>query len=327
LTAYYNENDPYNVEWLRNLIKAGLIAPGEVDGRSIVDVRADDLRGFTQHHFFGGIGLWSEALHIAGWPDGQAVWTGSCPCQPLSGAGQRKGHADKRHLWPAFQRLIAECRPSIVFGEQVASADGREWLAGVRADLEALGYACGGADLCAAGVSAPHPRQRLYWMAHADIASENGRSSSGQQSVRNGLYASLKRLADATSERLERRKSERGPININSFSRIHGRANRMGDTEGQGLQEQWSEYRPRGERHGGLVGLAMQVGVPEWNGPTVAVKCADGSRRVSAQPDSFPLAYGVKGRMGRLRAYGNAIVPQVAAEFIEASIEAIAHAQ
>ena len=104
---------------------------------------------------------WPYALRLAGWPDDRNVWTGSCPCQPLSSAGQRKGHADERHLWPAFYSLIAECRPAIVFGEQVASKDGREWLAGVRADLEALGYACGAADLCAAGAGAPHIRQRF----------------------------------------------------------------------------------------------------------------------------------------------------------------------
>lgn len=57
MSAYYNEFEPYAAEWLRNLIKKGLIADGEVDDRSIVDVRADDLRGFTQCHFFAGIGV------------------------------------------------------------------------------------------------------------------------------------------------------------------------------------------------------------------------------------------------------------------------------
>lgn len=165
--AYYNENDPHAAQWLRNLIAAGHIAPGDVDDRSIKDVRPDDLAGYTQCHFFAGIGGWSYALRLAGWPDSEPVWTGSCPCQPLSSAGHRKGHADERHLWPAFHGLISECKPAIIFGEQVASADGREWLAGIRADLEALGYACGAADLCAAGARSPQVRQRLYWLADA----------------------------------------------------------------------------------------------------------------------------------------------------------------
>ena len=174
MTAYYNEFDPFAAAWLRNLISENLIAPGDVDERSILDVPADDLRGYTQVHFFAGIGGWSYALRLAGWPDDRPVWTGSCPCQPLSSAGKQKGHDDERHLWPAFYELIAECRPPAVFGEQVASKLGREWLAGVRADLEDARYAVGAADLCAAGVGAPHIRQRLYWVADSKKLLQRG---------------------------------------------------------------------------------------------------------------------------------------------------------
>jgi DNA (cytosine-5)-methyltransferase 1 len=166
--TYYNEHDPKAAAWLRELIKAGEIPPGEVDERSIVDVRGDDLAAFAQCHFFAGIGGWAYALRLADWPDDRPVWTGSCPCQPFSAAGKGLGAADSRHLWPEFARLIGLSGPAIVFGEQVASADGREWLAGVRTDLEALGYAVGAADLCAAGVSAPHLRQRLFFVAHSN---------------------------------------------------------------------------------------------------------------------------------------------------------------
>jgi site-specific DNA-cytosine methylase len=167
VSAYYNEIDPYAAAWLRNLIREGLIAPGDVDGRSIVDVQPDDLAGYRQVHFFAGIGGWSAALRLAGWPDDREVWTGSCPCQPFSAAGKQRGTSDERHLWPEMRRLVAERRPSVVFGEQVASALGRTWLGSVRADLEDLGYAVGAADLCAAGVGAPHIRQRLWWVADA----------------------------------------------------------------------------------------------------------------------------------------------------------------
>src|ERR1700691_2565119 len=126
MTAYYNEWEPYPAQWLRNLIKAGLIAPGDVDERSIKDVKPDDVRGYTQCHFFAGIGGWSYALRLAGWPDDRPAWTGSCPCQPFSQAGQRKGVADERHLWPKFFRLITFCRPAVVFGEQVAAKAGRD---------------------------------------------------------------------------------------------------------------------------------------------------------------------------------------------------------
>jgi len=166
--AYYNEIDPKAAAWLRELVKRGHIADGVVDERSIVDVAPDDLRGFTQCHFFAGIGVWSYALRRAGWADDRPVWTGSCPCQPFSAAGARGGVADERHLWPHWHHLIDQCRPPVVFGEQVASKDGLGWLDLVQADLEGAGYASGAADLCAAGVGAPHIRQRLWFVGLAD---------------------------------------------------------------------------------------------------------------------------------------------------------------
>lgn len=255
--AYYNEFDPFAAQWLRNLIAAGLIAPGDVDERSIVDVRPDDVRGYTQAHFFAGIGGWSYALRLAGWPDDRECWTGSCPCQPLSGAGRRKGHADDRHLWPAFHSLIADCSPSIVFGEQVASKDGREWLAGIRADLEDLGYACGTADLCAAGVGAPHPRQRLYWLADAHQARRGDVARSPSSAKCDGL-----------------------------------------GTDGLG---RW---------------------ISHWTRDGEQSRFADGSQRrtksgVGIMVDGFP------GRVATVGAFGNAIVPQIAAQFILAAQEAI----
>ena len=164
MAAYYNEYDPKAAAWLRELIKQGYIADGVVDDRSIEDVRPTELVGFTQCHFFAGIGVWSYALRRAGWADNRPVWTGSCPCQPFSAAGKGAGFDDERHLWPAFHHLISQCRPDVVLGEQVASKDGLGWLDLVCVDLEATGYAAGAVDLCAAGVGAPHIRQRLWWV-------------------------------------------------------------------------------------------------------------------------------------------------------------------
>lgn len=168
MTAYYNEIDQFAAQWLRNLIDAGQIAPGYVDERSIEDVTPGDLRGFTQHHFFAGVGVWSYALRQAGWPDSKPVWTGSCPCQPFSTAGKGDGFADERHLWPAFFHLIEQLKPEVVFGEQVANGDGLAWLDLVQDDLEGAHYSSAAFDLCAAGFGAPHIRQRLYWVAHTE---------------------------------------------------------------------------------------------------------------------------------------------------------------
>jgi DNA (cytosine-5)-methyltransferase 1 len=204
--TYYNDNDPYCAQWLRNLIAAGHLPDGEVDERPIQSVSADDLGRFRQCHFFAGIGGWPLALMWAGWSDDREVWTGSCPCQPFSDAGARNGTDDKRNLWPEFARLIGECKPAIIFGEQVASKLGREWLAGVRADLETMGYAVGAGDLCAAGVKAPHIRQRLYWVADTDRerwALATWRSGSTMEDERTESVARhSQRLGDTESEQV-----------------------------------------------------------------------------------------------------------------------------
>ena len=161
---YYNEFDPKAAAWIRELIKAGAIAPGEVDERSIIDVKPEDLKGYTQCHFFAGIGVWSHALRCAGWPDARPVWTGSCPCQGFSTAGKGLGFADPRHLWPAWFKLIRECRPVVCIGEQVASAIRHGWLDLVFTDMERIGYSCGAAVMGAHSVGAPHIRQRLYFV-------------------------------------------------------------------------------------------------------------------------------------------------------------------
>jgi DNA (cytosine-5)-methyltransferase 1 len=274
--VYYNENDPFAAAWLRNLIAANLIAPGDVDERSIVDVGADDFTGYVQCHFFAGIAGWAYALRLAGWPDDRPCWTGSVPCQPLSSAGQRRGHLDRRHLWPAFYALIAECRPATLIGEQVASADGREWLAGIRVDLEHLGYAIGCADLPAAGVGAPHIRQRLFWVADAAEMRRSGRPETIRRQARRDVERGDSWLGDADA------------------ARSQGRREHAGKHAGQ--FSAWAS--------GELIG------------------CLDGKAR-RTEPGIFPLADGISNRVGRLRAYGNAIVPQVAAEFIGAVMDAV----
>ncbi|HBW0979625.1 TPA: DNA cytosine methyltransferase [Klebsiella aerogenes] len=201
--AYYNEIDPFAARWLRNLIAAGHIAPGEVDERSIEDVIPDDLREFTQCHFFAGIGVWSHSLRLAGWPDDKPVWTGSCPCQPFSAAGKGDGFADERHLWPHFFHLISERRPQHVFGEQVASGNANTWFDLVQADLEGMGYAFGLVPFAAAGVGAPHIRERAYWVAHS--CSEYESAAGNETGVTARLRSSSTyRLANTSGERLNR---------------------------------------------------------------------------------------------------------------------------
>jgi len=194
VTAYYNEINPHAAAWLRKLIAADLIAPGDVDERSIEDVQPDDLLGYRQCHFFAGIGGWSIGLRLAGVTDDSPVWTGSPPCQPFSPAslanGGAKGQGDRRHLAPVFVRLIRERRPAMVFGEQVASAVRWGWWDELALALEREGYAAAAAVLRADAVGADHERKRLYWVA--DSSSE-GRQ--GHQPIKRVPVAAEKALA------------------------------------------------------------------------------------------------------------------------------------
>ena len=309
MSAYYNEIDPYAASWLRNLIRDGHIADGVVDERSISDVKPEELHEFTQCHFFAGIGVWSHALRAAGWEDDRPVWTGSCPCQPFSGAGTKKGVADERHLWPHWFHLVKECRPSTVFGEQVASKDGLGWIDLVQADMEGENYAIGAFDLCSAGFGAPHIRQRLWFVADTDNPRSQGWIPRGSDTQRQdqhghvGCGGTTDGVADTTGEQ--------------GTSRDHG-----GEPEKVGEPQQ---IEPRGSGSGAL-GLAdpdQFDGANATNGfwsDADWLLCRDGKWR-PVEPDTFPLAHGATARVGRLRAYGNAITAQVAQGLIESYME------
>lgn len=204
--AYYNEKDPHAAEWIRQLAAAGSIPAGDVDERSIEDVSPGDLRGYTQHHFFAGVGGWALALREAGWPDAAPVWTGSCPCQPYSAAGKGRGDADERNLWPAWFWLIEQCGPPTIFGEQVAHRRTDPWIDTVSTDLEALEYRIGAVAFPAALVGAPHRRERIYFVADAPGGERRGpwereASEAGEDRGRgpargpvNGYWADAQRL-------------------------------------------------------------------------------------------------------------------------------------
>nr|DAI72877.1 MAG TPA: Cytosine specific methyltransferase [Caudoviricetes sp.] len=271
MAAYYNEIDPFAAQWLRNLIDAGLIAPGVVDERSITDVTAADLNGFTQCHFFAGIGGWSLALRQASVPDSYACWTGSPPCQPFSVAGKQLAQLDDRHLAPAFIRLVVQCRPAKIFGEQVSAAINKGWLDDLFTELETEGYACAAAVLPACGIGAPHKRDRLIF----------------------------------------------GAVGNAHHTGLQGRDNGSHQLAGK---ERWKVT----QRPAGLSGF--------WSA-TEEVECWDGKTR-HIESGTFPLVNGIprhmgrgksslgamagRNRTGRLKGYGNAIVPELAAEFITA---------
>ena len=396
MTAYYNEHEPYCAAWLRNLIAAGQIASGDVDARDIQDVTPDDLTGYTQCHFFAGLGGWSYALRLAGWPDDRPVWTGSCPCQPFSAAGKRAGTDDPRHLWPEWVRLIRKCRPVTAIGEQVASAIAHGWLDGVSADLEAEGYTVGAVVLGAHSVGAPHIRQRLWWVAervgvsdrpgrragivataaarHGDPAESTSRAdgladakraewgpvdharrderldgvsprqegagrtrSGGEDGGLGDARHSAQSPLGAVSEGTDATEPERGTGGLGNTSVSGNRAYdgqsepstgpqkptrrsgvplRLGDAAPRGRLEERADAR-RGRERSAPEGWEQRP----WDDCRL-ISCADGTAR-RIEPGTFPLAHGTPNRVGRLRAYGNAIVPHVAAVFIRAYRESM----
>ena len=284
--TYYNDFDDHCVRWLNNLSDAGLIGSGKVDGMPIQEVKAVDVKDYIRCHFFAGIGGWDYALQLAGWPEDVPVWTGSCPCQPFSNAGKRKGNLDERHLWPEFFRLIRECRPEFCFGEQVSSAIGQGWLDGISADLEKEGYEVGACVLGAHSVNAPHIRQRLYWAAYSE---KYGHTQSNWE-----------------NELRPRHGNEIGGLSDSAISGLERSA-------GKSLQERsdgfaWSNfdvikcYDGKSRR----VESSLQ---PLVNG--IPFLLADGSTKEGVS------------RAEVLKGIGNSIVPQVAAEFISSFMEVV----
>ena len=337
MPAYYNEHDPYAAQWLRNLIAAGHITPGDVDGRDIRDVCPADLAGYTQCHFFAGIGIWSAALRGAGWPDDLQVWSGSCPCQPFSSAGRGSGVADDRHLWPYFHYLIQECAPAVVFGEQVSSKDGLGWLDAVQADLEATGYATAALDTCAAGVGAPHIRQRLYFaaerLADRDRVGWNRRyveARSQRWAIAQG-YGDSSGLGHSDSQHTGRNARASVAAQGVDFggperdgSRASSATRDLGHSNSQELPSITS-------LRGGQIAPSTRDAAPSDPGPTNGfwrdpdwLLCRDAKWR-PVESGAFPLAHGHPNRVGKLRAYGNAIVAPQAQAFVESYIQTILH--
>lgn len=397
MTIYANDNDPHAAHWLSCLP----LQIDRVDDRSITDIEGSDLDGFTQCHFFAGIGGWPYALQLAGWSIDRPVWTASCPCQPFSSAGKRKGTKDDRDLWPQLYRLIKERRPPIIFGEQVASSEvvGTQleadfavavrggnyaranklakrlvaaksfdwrprWIDRVQADLEAENYTVRYKVLGAHSVGAPHIRQRLFWVAYTNGTGQQVRESIDRRGGKTPGPA--QREAAEPSSGVGDTQDDSSWAGRPTEGSQCGRADTGGPNgDGSGLDDPASSRRDRsqqetegqtwdetrlcvpGERciESGTVGLqhaegdgreqrrpepvrrfaATRRGHGFWRDADY-LYCSDGKYR-PVEPGAFPLAAGIPGRVAQLRGLGNAIVPQVAATFIRATMEAIEQEQ
>lgn len=165
MTVYYNENNPFCAQWLRNLIAAGHLPAGDVDDRSIEDVEPADVAGYVQCHWFAGVGGWPLALRLAGVSPTAKVWTGSPPCQQNSNAaavhGRRTGlRGHQSGLAGKWLELVAACTPpASISRTSPASSRG---LPKSRAVWRALAIAW------------PNPNDRLRVLVHIMNAGECG---------------------------------------------------------------------------------------------------------------------------------------------------------
>ena len=323
--TFFNEIDPHAAAWTRELMKTGLVTEGVVDERSIEDIAPTDLVGYGRAHWFGGIAVWDYALQLASFPANREVWTASCPCQPFSSAGKGCGFDDERHLWPALFWLLAERRPELCFGEQVASPDGYAWLDLVCADLEGIGYTVGAVVTPAAGFGAPHCRHRIYWVAkrggavgQADreeqrFGPRNANAGGGAEGIRAeedgrgpaACCVAHRGVEHAICERRNRRARAPGREPVERTAAAgRGEDGSVSCTVGVVLDDADSAGR---EQQRGSVPDGSEHAVAERPGATngfwgnaIWLPCSDGKER-AVEPGALPLAHGSAGELGLVR--------------------------
>lgn len=316
--AYYNEIDQFCAGVLKRRIADGLLPPGDVDDRDIRSVQPADLAGYAQVHLFAGIGGFALAARLAGWPDELPLWTGGYPCQPFSVAGLRLGASDDRYLWPEVSRLLrsVEERPAWGLFENV---DGHRDLGLDRTlfDLEALGYASRPFWIPACAVEAPHERMRVWIVARsldmADATGERCREPQERPAPADRAQSDRDpRVALANASDGQFPESQRQPQGRDGAGSTGAALSPMVDATRERWREGWAEPGVRGGRS--AAARPGGAGGDPWDG-AVWIECADGKLR-RTQPGLGLLAHGIPDRVARLRALGNAIVPEVAARIL-----------
>lgn len=308
-TAWYSEIDPACCHWM---------AEHFPDAKSLGDVRLID---------------WTTVEPVD-------LVCGGFPCQPHSQAGKRKGSADERDLWPEFERAIRSLRPRYVLAENVPglfTSDDGHFFGTVLGALAALGYDAEWTCLSAADVGAPHERERVWIVAYPDRRTLGGLHDRRKNRDRAGLVAGAGEEVDDADGRGWRARAEQSAQRIDGgrqgldhsddgrqrgHDRRHNTQGRrslltegraaMGDAQGAG---------PQGRR------LASREGAPRspW-ADAVPVRGADRITRLvpadvarhGLESPLCPVAPRLPGRVARLRATGNTVVPEAVYEVFQA---------
>ena len=239
----------------------------------------DDVKTFTKN-------LLDEK--IKDWNTSDIILTGGFPCQPYSNAGKRKGKEDERHLWPEMLRVIQEIKPKWIVGENVRGLV--NWSGGlvfeeVQSDLEDNGYEVQPFILPACSKNAPHRRDRIWFAAYS-----NGSGKGNNGGANKG-------------EAKEIRRKDKSNVSAKLCSTWNA-------TNSNSRRQSSKEYRQKESRR------ITKEGISEnWeNFPTQSPICR-GDDGISSELDgiTFP-----KWRNESIKAYGNAVVPQVVFEIFKA---------
>lgn len=272
------------------------------------------------------------------------ILTGGFPCQPYSVAGQRKGKEDERHLWPEMLRAIREISPDYVVGENVYGL--LSWNDGlvfneVQADLEAEGYKVQPVILPACGQNAPHKRERVWFIAYRASELQQGdepgeRGNKRRENVQseywqtntiqpgtmgeNGIIANSYNNGQYGSQngQSDNKGNDNNPTWANTIKQPPGCCSSANDANTINTRLQGNERRgTHGERDRTQTfrPIAKQIEVPTWDRwPTQPPVCS-GNDGISSELDGITFS---KWRNESIKAYGNAIVPQIALKIFEA---------
>ncbi len=237
------------------------------------------------------------------------VICGGYPCQPFSTAGKRLGKEDDRHLWPEFMRLVAELRPSWVIGENVAGHISMG-LDDVLTDLENAGYTARTFVIPACALGAHHRRDRCWTIAQASIvehaaSKRTGRSpQSGKSSLTNQASEGLEQGWNAlVAHTKSERQPKEGQFGCRRSKQITGTSSTSFDVADAVRERPQVVY---GSGHSRQAGGRTQSGCESFG-----ANAASGAEQWLIEPNVGRVANGIPNRVDRLKALGNAVVPQI----------------
>ena len=233
------------------------------------------------------------------------IISGGFPCQPYSTAGKRLGKDDERHLWPEMLRAIREIQPRWVVGENVLGLV--NWNGGmvfeeVQADLESEGYEVQSFILPAAGVNAPHRRDRVWFIAYSNKCTERSPRKSGKAEGNGGKDNDEQGSGGKqTEQHIGCGEFLRDATNANGTMREGGQSRNKTQERPQSINQQFRGYN--------------ELHRTDWQEfPTQPPLCS-GDDGLPSELDGITFS---KWRNESIKAAGNAIVPQIALQIFKA---------